>query len=210
MRDSKKVYFKSITMEKIVSGFILILCLTSFVKCQSYFSSSCPSPAPMNDFNITAFTGKWYEVESTRSIFETFWNCPTTTISITGEGTEIERGGYISLLNRNFYNRIVHTKLNTPDTRRPGRLEFNFPGLTQPLKYVILDTDYDNYALTWSCYEFRRLGGTLGHFEYIWVLSRHVHTDKEVKQKLYTALDDNGIRRFYITKNRMDECHSKP
>ncbi|XP_067124045.1 apolipoprotein D-like [Centruroides vittatus] len=163
----------------------------------------------MENFDIEQFAGRWYEIERTLSIFETLWNCPTTQISITGEGIQFERGAFASLFNRNHYHRILRSKLTAPDSRRPSRMEFTMRGITEPVKYVVLDTDYGNYSLVWSCYESRPLGGALGHFEYVWLLSRTPKMEPTFQQSLYTLLDDNGIRRFYLTKNRMNNCDNK-
>ncbi|XP_067124046.1 apolipoprotein D-like [Centruroides vittatus] len=121
----------------------------------------------------------------------------------------MERGVFASTLSANHYNRIALAKLNVRDRRQPAKMEFRMPGITEPIKYYIIDTDYDNYTLAWGCYEASNLRGTFGHFEYIWLLSRTPKMDTAIQQELYTLMDDRGIRRLRLTRNRMDNCEEK-
>ena len=55
--------------------------------------------------------------------------------------------------------------------------------------YWVLDTDYDNYTLIYSCSEI--LG--LTHYEFAWILSRQKTLSDDLRKKLYAELTAYGI-----------------
>ena len=50
---------------------------------------SCPSPSVVQDFDVTKYDGKWYEVmHSSDNILETGWECVTESYSKLNDGTD--------------------------------------------------------------------------------------------------------------------------
>lgn len=62
----------------------------------------------------------------------------------------------------------------------------------------ILYTDYDNYAVLWSC---RNLG-QYGHTENAWLMTREQEPSEEVMQSAYGTLDKFGMRNLFIKSNQ--------
>lgn len=67
--------------------------------------------------------------------------------------------------------------------------------------YRVLDTDYDNYSVVYSCTDV--LG--FGKFHYVWVLTRQQQVSDEIKNKIEFILQDRvpeySYDNFIVTKH---------
>lgn len=63
---------------------------------------------------------------------------------------------------------------------------------------TILHTDYDNFAILWSCTNIRQYG----HVENAWLLTRDQFPTEDVLQSSYGFLDKFGLRNFFIKSNQ--------
>ncbi|GBM98446.1 hypothetical protein AVEN_114078-1 [Araneus ventricosus] len=84
---------------------------------------------------------------------------------------------------------------------------------TQSTNYVLM-SDYENYAVVWSCrnvdpplpisgLDFLR---NLSHTENLWILSRKRTLDADVREKIYGFLDTNAITRRTLRPVPQDNC----
>ncbi|GBL56373.1 hypothetical protein AVEN_228006-1, partial [Araneus ventricosus] len=53
--------------------------------------------------------------------------------------------------------------LHTPDAKTPAKLELVMGPLSLFLRYRIIDTNYDDYAVVWGCFESPKYSSILGH-----------------------------------------------
>jgi hypothetical protein len=67
---------------------------------------------------------------------------------------------------------------------------------------VVLDTDYKNYAVVWSCSNIT----PFGHTESAWLLSRAVVPSGSVLQAAYGVLDKYKINRSFFVKTDQADC----
>lgn len=70
----------------------------------------------------------------------------------------------------------------------------------------ILDTDYDNYAVIYSCTRI----GPIGHTESAWVFTRERFAPGPVMQQAYGILDKYRISRTFFVKSEQKDCDSLP
>merc|ERR1711936_316774 len=76
-----------------------------------------------------------------------------------------------------------------PDPDQPGDLLVQFPGNPEG-SYWILETDYHNYSVVYSCTDF--LFGAI-KLEFAWILAREKHLDPEMLEHATNVLVENGI-----------------
>lgn len=65
----------------------------------------------------------------------------------------------------------------------------------------VLHTDYDNYAIIWSCRNIL----SYGHAESSWLLTREQEPSEEVLQSAYGYLDKFGLRNYFVKSNQ-EKC----
>ena len=65
----------------------------------------------------------------------------------------------------------------------------------------VLNTDYDSFAILWSCRDL----GRYGHAENSWLLTRQQHPTDEILQTAYGFLDNFGIRNYFV-KSQQEGC----
>ncbi|XP_014482005.1 PREDICTED: uncharacterized protein LOC106748207 isoform X2 [Dinoponera quadriceps] len=75
--------------------------------------------------------------------------------------------------------------------------------LTPETKYSVLETDYDSYAVLWSC---QGIGPV--HAQNAWVMTRERIPSGEVLQKAYGVLDKYKISKTFFVKTDQADCAS--
>ncbi|CAG5005077.1 unnamed protein product [Parnassius apollo] len=100
----------------------------------------------VQNFNLTRFAGRWRQIESYPSNFES-GSCNQVTNTIQTNGT-------IEVVNTEVINQTLSTitgSATLATTDNSGKLLITVPGEPEQMEYWILDTDYDTYAFAYSC-----------------------------------------------------------
>ncbi|KRT78887.1 hypothetical protein AMK59_8281 [Oryctes borbonicus] len=133
---------------------LLILVLASVVYCQVPFLGPCPELETLKDFDAVKYMGKWYEAERYFALFEFGGKCVTADLIPTKEGK-------INIVNQQTSSitgirSTIEGNAFMLGRNDESKLTVNFPSLPVNFDapYWILDTDYDNYAVVWSCNKF--------------------------------------------------------
>ncbi|XP_063387670.1 uncharacterized protein LOC134673601 [Cydia fagiglandana] len=111
------------------------------------FVGQCdPNIQVVQNFDPTRYVGRWRLIESYSSEFQT-GTCNDATYTIQNDGS-------VLVYNTQVIDEALDTitgsaVLATADGS--GKLIVTFPGAPEPVEYWILDTDYDSYALVYSC-----------------------------------------------------------
>ncbi|CAK1583857.1 unnamed protein product [Parnassius mnemosyne] len=104
-----------------------------------------PNIQVVQNFNLTRYAGRWRLIESYPLESQT-GTCNDATYRINNNLVEV------------FNTQVINQQLDTMNgtarvtsTDGSAKLQITFPGIATTLDYWVLDTDYDSYALVYSC-----------------------------------------------------------
>ncbi|XP_069127226.1 apolipoprotein D-like [Argopecten irradians] len=161
----------------------------------------CPAIPAISNFNLDRYAGKWYEVRR-------FNNSMDNSRCVSYDLTKADKGFYVD------YRRIMTIMGRSFDITSTGIFTQNDD--TQPnlfsvvirkmkfLKYYIVETDYDRFAVVYTCSKFPGLP----KMEMGWILSRDQQnqlSDAELSQ-LMTRMDNLGISRNQFEESSQSSC----
>ncbi|VEN47552.1 unnamed protein product [Callosobruchus maculatus] len=185
-------------------AFLLVFCcalLLACVKGQIPSLGWCPDYLPMADFEMDRFIGKWYEAEryfqfsevAARCVVTDYAKGPSGRIYVSNEVTNRLTG----------VKRVIEGQVDMAGRSDEGKLKVKYS--TSPVAtestLTILDTDYDNYAVIWSC---SGLGPI--HAQSVWVMTRERIPSGPVMQRAYGILDKFRISRSFFVKTDQEGC----
>jgi len=166
---------------------VLVIVAACAMVCLASGLGKCPRHEYVHNFNMSRFAGQWYEVERSFYLMELTSNCVTINLVETRRGQlhvcvktvgkwsgsvkESVGTAAVSKRDPSVYQYRVNTIL-------PNALARFLPGSGV---YQVLNTDYDNYAIIWTC---SSVG--LAYTDMVWVLGR----SKEVSVGYRTAIYD--------------------
>ncbi|KPJ00153.1 PREDICTED: apolipoprotein D-like [Papilio xuthus] len=167
----------------------------------------CPTFGQLQDFDINKMVGKWYEVERSFYLMELSASCTELRVKLNNRGQLdivihtrnrwtgthcITRGmGVMSHDGASSFRYRVHNRMPYVI----GRL---LPGAGQ---YSILATDYDHFALIWSC-----TGLSLAHSDRMWVLGRKREIDAQLRAYIYNLLNNFGMDADRLILSKNNDC----
>ncbi|GLH09467.1 hypothetical protein R5R35_006427 [Gryllus longicercus] len=155
----------------------------------------------MGDFNMARYLGRWYEAERYFALFEFAGKCVSANYSAADDGRFL-------IVNRQTSSLTGIRSTIEGEVRLVGRsdeskLSVKFPSLPVSLAapYWVLDTDYENYSVVWSCSNFG-----LFSTRNAWILTRARTPTLPVMERAYAAVDRNGISRAFFIRTDQKNC----
>ncbi|XP_078594431.1 apolipoprotein D-like [Branchiostoma floridae x Branchiostoma japonicum] len=159
--------------------------------------SSCPDVQLKANFDRTKYLGQWYDMEHFPAYFQK-GRCSSAHYSMRDDGrikvnnTQIMPDGtsdsVIGYLQKNAIN------------NEPACLEVRFSEWQPRGYYLVLDTDYVNYSVVYSCTNLY-----VGKFELLWILSRRRTLAVGYLEHIHDLLDSYGID---TTRIEVEYCDS--
>ncbi|CAG9857592.1 unnamed protein product [Phyllotreta striolata] len=155
--------------------------------------SDCPIVSTVENFNVTAYLGKWYEQEKYPILTETFGSCIYTDYYQEDGTTRFKNnellfnllplsiGGTVSV------NSTSGLLLITPDYKK-----------TKHVPYYVLDTDYETFAAVWTCRENSTRGA--------WILTRERTPLESAVENGRSALDRENLSLEELRKTDQKDC----
>nr|QRM12808.1 apolipoprotein D 1 [Spodoptera exigua] len=164
----------------------------------------CPVYPPLPNFDIQRMTGTWYEVERSFYLVELTASCTELhltlnergylliTINTVNKWTNKPSTTYGIGIPSHNASSIFRYKLNNRVPYVIGRL---LPGAGV---YNILFTDYEQFAIVWSC-----TSVSIAHSDHIWVLGRRREIEAPVRAQIYAIMEELRLDpdRLIISKN---------
>ncbi|EZA61279.1 Apolipoprotein D [Ooceraea biroi] len=179
----------------------VIIGIVNTAMAQVPFLGNCPNLEAMQGFDLEKYLGKWYEVERYFAWFEFGGKCVTANYSLNEDSSMKIINKQISSLTGvassiEGIGRLIG-KSNDP------KLTVTFPSLPLPIDapYWVLHSDYNTYAVVWSCTNL----GVL-NTRNVWILTREPKPPIPVLEKAYQVIDKNNISRAYFIRTDQKNC----
>ncbi|XP_049631972.1 apolipoprotein D [Suncus etruscus] len=165
---------------------------------QAFHLGQCPIPPVQEDFDINKYLGRWYEIEKIPTSFEK-GSCIQANYSLMENGN-------IKVINQEMrpdgsMNQIEGEATQSNITEA-AKLGVKFFWLMPWAPYWVLSTDYENYALVYSCTTIV----WLFHVDYVWILGRNPYLPPETITYLKDILTANNIDIEKMTTTDQANC----
>ncbi|XP_075222853.1 apolipoprotein D-like [Lycorma delicatula] len=173
------------------------------------FLGPCPEMHTMSDFETNKYLGKWYEAERYFSVFEFAGKCVSANYTVGEDGRLTITNKQTSSLTG--IQSTMEGEVRLEERMDSSKLNVRFPSLPVwhlavliDAPYWILETDYENYSVVWSCTNFG-----LFSTRNAWILTRARYPTLEVMEQAYGVIDRNAISRAYFIRTDQNNCPEK-
>ncbi|XP_076659505.1 uncharacterized protein LOC143362889 [Halictus rubicundus] len=198
-RASDKTHGRS--SEDMIGKIVLLLTTLALANAQVPSLGFCPDYVPMANFDMSKFLGVWYEAERYFQLTEVVSRCVMANYTLDPDGKFRVSN---EVTNRfTGIKRVVEGEIKKAASKaEEGKLivKYTIP-LTPETKYSVLETDYDSYAVLWSC-----SGIGPFHTQNAWVMTRERIAPGPTLQQAYSVLDKYKISRTFFVKTDQDDC----
>ncbi|XP_042900923.1 apolipoprotein D [Parasteatoda tepidariorum] len=162
------------------------------VTAQKISGGGCPDVPVKQNFDVNKYVGVWYEIEKYPMPFESGLKCITANYTAKDDYVVVVNAG---ISERTGKVQSIEGKATIPDKNVPSKLKVKFNYMPFKSNYWVLDTDYDEYSVVYSCFSVLHLFKT----EFVWILSRESALEEATRENIYKFLDDNKIDRKALT-----------
>ena len=144
----------------------------------------CPAHSQIDEFQIEYFLGRWYQMYRSNDDQKIDGECVLNEFLLRSDYLIRVENSY---QDENSLERISEVgRARWPDPP-VGELEVKYEAFSPWESYKILETDYSNYAVAYSCYT--RLG--IWNHDHLWVMTRQ---PAEIGSKLWKAYQKVAIQ----------------
>ena len=169
---------------------ILLLVCVFAIRCDITWGRCKDVERELDSFDLNRYLGNWFEVARGKVIPFQKGDCTQANYSLNDDGSV--RVNNIEVVDGKQMNSIGKAET----TKNPFRFKLAFSdtffGKLFKGDYQVVDTDYDNYAIVYSCSDL-----LLGKNEFYWILSR----TREVSAHRLLELTTYVGRKFNKTPN---------
>ena len=170
-------------------GTVGVIALASSVEA-AFRVSRCPDFAKMDSFDAFSFTGRWYEIARDKlTPFEAFASCANVDYDLMpdNETITVHNKGHWPLFGwLDARGTAVESDITGPASLVVSMDEDKPPLASMPGNFNILSTDYNSYAITYSCVEL--LEGAFS-YDYLWVMAREPEITDEAMQSIVVEIE---------------------
>uniref|UniRef100_A0A4Y0BP82 Apolipoprotein D n=1 Tax=Anopheles funestus TaxID=62324 RepID=A0A4Y0BP82_ANOFN len=165
----------------------------------------------VQDFQVDKYLGLWYDLEHYEASFEQNTDCVTAEYSRYEDGSIRVFNSAVRLTDGLLYAVDGLALLSYPDAEvLEAKLNVSFYGApNDESNYWVLDTDYENYSIVWSCEPL----GEDRSLEYYWLLSRtpSLPEDETLRERIEMLKEVNGIvdDELIVTEHFAEGCNNK-
>ena len=180
--------------------FVVALCFV-VVYSQEKTQEKCPDVETV-DLDLQKYSGAWYEVAVSpfaKYVLQPGCYCTGANYTKNNEPNMLNSISRCNLLSKNGLAVKFTGTLLQPFSGHKGRLLMSiFPGIYA--NYWVLDTDYNTYAVVWSCFPFG-----MSNRKEVWILSRSSTMDNETYDKIIAKNKDKLEKAGFDVKTLLKE-----
>ncbi|CAF1334064.1 unnamed protein product [Rotaria sordida] len=150
-------------------------------------AAKCPDIVTQSGFTASRYAGVWYEVYRNTILFELGAKCVNATYTLQNDGSI---GVFNQAINWFGHYTSINGTAKVKNSAQPGSLVVNFDSPRTQGDYNVISTNYDDYALVYSC---RNFFFDWFKWESIWFLSRTKTLPAETVDALKNILSNMGV-----------------
>ncbi|GBP17942.1 Bilin-binding protein [Eumeta japonica] len=147
----------------------------------------CPELKPVENFNVTAYQGTWYEVSKFPYDAEKNGKCASAEYKLEGDVVKVKNIHVVDQVQ----TYIEGTAKLASDANGAAKLvvSLKFGDVTKDSSLMVLATDYNNYAIAYNC---RYDEKNKNHQDFAWILSRTKKLEGDAKKAVDEFLKTNA------------------
>jgi apolipoprotein D and lipocalin family protein len=178
------------------------LSLFFFAQAQVQFPGNCPNLSVVEPFDLQKYLGTWYEIEKYPARFESGGKCVFAVYTLNPNGTIQVRNSNIRT-ETGVYDQIIGSARLADPTGKQAKLLVTFP--TAPVQreapYWVLQTDYDYYAIVWSCTPTGE-----NNMQFLWYLSRTRNPDDDERSHSREIMRQLSLDTTHLVPTDQSRC----
>jgi len=156
---------------------------------------TCPEFTTIKDFNVTAYLGRWYEIQKFSALFEHGKCIKADYSALAAPWIKVDNSG------QDDDGTPFATIGNATTTDVSGQLVVYFPFPAPPGGYNVLHTDYDVFSAVYYCKEV--ISGL--SIQYAWILARETTISAEVLASAKKVFEGFGIDTGHLVATTQDD-----
>ncbi|XP_059048626.1 bilin-binding protein-like [Achroia grisella] len=141
----------------------------------------CPEIKPVENFNVTAYQGVWYEISKTPNDAEKNGKCGQAEYKLDGEVVKVKNSHVVDGVQKYVEGIAKFAEDANKSAKLLVTLTYGAVNRESPLN--IIATDYQHYAIAYTCKYDEK---SKAHNDSVWVLSRAKKLEGDAK----TAVDN--------------------
>ncbi|RZF38443.1 hypothetical protein LSTR_LSTR011933 [Laodelphax striatellus] len=193
-----------------VKVFMVIAALSSIYESvygQSVGYGSCPDVTVLSNFDPSKYTGRWYEAERMFNKQEVGGSCVTSDYAVEKDSLFRNTGNLFVTNTMKDRNGIVSSisgkAVPLDESSSEAKYVLSYDGNLSGGTYWVLDTDYNNYSVVYSC---NSIGPVL-NMKYVWLFTREPEAPQYILDYMKSFLKEKGLSSILLGKTNQENCN---